>query len=110
MLMLKPGVRLKGVQPPIAIAINVVHSLWVREFGDPIPCVVTSLTDGKHKDNSLHYIGLAVDFRTKNIARGNACLEDFAAEIRNALGGDFDVILEGVGTPNEHLHVEYDPK
>jgi len=105
MLMLKPGVRLAGVQPPIAIAINVVHSLWVREFGNEIPCVVTSLTDGKHSNNSLHHCGLAVDFRTRNISRGNAFMEQFKAEIRNALGGDFDVILEPT-----HLHVEYDPK
>jgi hypothetical protein len=31
-------------------------------------------------------------------------------EVKGSLGIHFDVVLEGIGTPNEHLHVEYDPK
>ena len=29
--------------------------------------IITSTTDGKHKKGSLHYLGLAVDLRTKDL-------------------------------------------
>lgn len=67
-----------------------------------VPCVVTSLTDGKHSDNSLHYSGEAVDFRTWYFTE--QVLEDLAWELQRDLGSDYDVVVE-----KTHLHVEYDP-
>jgi hypothetical protein len=74
----------------------------------PDPLVVTSVTDGQHSPNSLHYKGLAFDFRSHDLANGRK-LQVHGA-LRHHLGPDFDVILEALNTPNEHFHVEYDPK
>lgn len=71
-------------------------------------CMVTSLNDERHRAGSKHYSGEAVDLRSHHIP---AALEDRVLEqLRAALGRDYDVILEARGTPNEHIHCEFDPK
>ena len=67
---------------------------------------VTSGNDSKHKVGSKHYSDEALDIRTKNIAAPHT----FASAIRKRLGPDYDVILEDEEGPNEHLHLEFDPK
>lgn len=101
-MILKAGVRLAGLQPQMALAAMVVDEC----YGDT-ECVITSANDSKHSERSLHYKGCALDFRTHNYANDKQALRD---RIKAALGQDFDVLLESVGTPNEHIHVEYDPK
>ena len=51
---------------------------------------------------SMHYVGYALDFRTRHIAVG--WHEKLAKEVRRALTDEYDVVLE-----KTHLHVEYDP-
>ncbi len=58
--------------------------------------------DGKHKDHSRHYIGLAFDLRRWLL---NSIVDKFVEELREALGAHWDVIDE-----KTHIHVEYDPK
>jgi hypothetical protein len=39
-------------------------------------------------------------------------IEELALDILEALGGavgQFDVVVEGLGTPNAHIHIEYQP-
>lgn len=57
---------------------------------------ITSIRDGNHSDGSLHYDGLAFDFRP-----GKAHM----LVIKKALGKGWDVVDEG-----NHIHCEYDPK
>ena len=58
---------------------------------------ITSIMEGTHSAGSLHYAGMAFDFR-----KGNC----FALQaIRLVLGSDWDVVDEG-----NHCHAEYDPK
>jgi len=57
---------------------------------------VTSIREGNHGHGSLHYIGLAFDFRREGVN---------LKEIKTALGPNWDVIDEG-----SHVHAEYDPK
>jgi hypothetical protein len=71
-------------------------------------CVITTGMDGTHSHGSEHYTGLALDYRLHNVPQ--ATRELIVAQVRESLGPDFDVIWEALGTPNEHLHVEYDPK
>jgi hypothetical protein len=68
---------------------------------------ITSVVDGKHKTGSLHPKGLAFDFscRSWGPMRGK-----IFSSLRNSLGKDFDVLHEDPDGPNEHGHVEYDPK
>ena len=68
-----------------------------------VPCVVTSGTDGQHGKYSKHYVGQALDFRTRDIKL--ELRPTLVKMVKEALGQDFDVVLE-----SDHLHVEYDPK
>lgn len=64
--------------------------------------VITSLNDGKHMQGSKHYEGKAMDLRIWGL---ESKLEQVKKELQDALGKDFDVVLEG-----DHFHIEYDPK
>jgi len=57
--------------------------------------------------SSYHYKGLAVDIRlpSKYIDNVPSIDLNLANNIRNALGSEYDVVLE-----SSHIHVEYDPK
>ena len=94
---LKPGVRIHGIKPEVLFALNVLESIWPTEL------VVTCGMEGKHGRGSLHYVGYAVDVRTRDLEP-----EELAALVsvaKDSLGQDFDVVLE-----KTHLHVEFQPK
>ena len=103
-LVLKAGVRLAELQPQTVLAMLIVHSILARSGTQ---CVITSCNDSKHSDASLHYQGRAFDFRTKTYKFDKQAL---IQEIRAALGEEFDVLLEDEDGPNQHAHVEYDPR
>lgn len=103
---LKPGVNLKGLQPQMVLAAVVVNHVYETTYA--LECTITSANDSTHSPHSLHYEGFALDFRTHNIPRDK--LDEVVTEIKASLGAAFDVLLEGRDTPNEHIHVEYDPK
>lgn len=100
--MIKQGVSLKGLQPQMAVAYAIVQDIY-RQFG--YGATITSGNDGVHMAGSCHYTGDALDFRTKHLER-----TDFRVmmdEIKAALGQEFDVVIEGEGTENAHLHIEW---
>ena len=98
--------RLTDIKPQIVVAMRVAEAVFA-DFG--IPFVITSVNDGKHSDESLHYIGEAFDARTK-YPELNGREMKLRDAVQEALGEDFDVVMEAVGTENEHLHIEYDPE
>jgi len=105
MLSLKPEVRFHDARQALALIALVVE----RAFADRgFTTVVTSAGDGQHKEGSLHYTGCALDFRTKHVG-DSAQKHAIVARIKTALP-QCDVLFENEGAPNEHLHVEYDPK
>ena len=95
----KPGVKLNGVQSELAAALPVIASCYHSLDYD---CIYTSVCDGVHSANSLHYVGLAVDCRTRHLR--TAHIRDIADLIEDALGNDWDVVVE-----SDHIHVEFDP-
>jgi uncharacterized protein YcbK (DUF882 family) len=102
MIKIKSGVSLKLMTPQMAIAALVVAQVYdAHQINE---CVITSGSDGKHSKNSLHYKGLALDFRTRDI-KTVIYRKLIAQEIRDALGSDFDVVVE-----SDHIHVEFDVK
>ena len=103
---LKHGVRLADLTPQMALAAIVVREVY-RSLDPQCSCTLTSANDSKHSEKSLHYQGFALDFRTHDFTGDK---QELLHELREALGPEFDVLLEGEGTPNEHLHVEWDPK
>jgi hypothetical protein len=104
-LAVKAGVVLP-LTPEMKYAEQVVARVWAA-YG--MVATITSGTDGEHKDDSLHYIGLAEDFRTHDIPSMEQKLS-MVADVRAQLGVNYDVILEYLGLSSEHMHVEYDPK
>lgn len=96
---LKEGASLEGVSWRMFDAAIKCEPAFQRVGGE---LVITAGTDGKHMVGSLHYKGLALDLRTRNIAGAEQAV---VKEIKAALGKDFDVVLEG-----DHIHIEFDPK
>jgi hypothetical protein len=89
-----------GVSLPPVLQLAVVVAEVYAEFG--MQCVITSGTDGKHGPKSLHYVGRALDFRTRHLAAGVA--NQIASRCRERLGDGFDIVVEG-----DHIHGEFDP-
>jgi len=89
----KQGV-LGDLQPVVRKALGKVASLIESNGHDTF---ITSLRDGNHSSGSLHYDGLAFDLKHYSVTT--------IANIKLALGSDFDVIDE-----SNHIHIEYDPK
>lgn len=102
-LYLKPEVRFASPLQALPVIIQVVEGVY-KDLG--YETVITSLGDGKHKKGSFHPQGLAVDFRTKHVLAQRA-KDTILASVKARLP-QCDVLLEGLGTPNEHLHVEWD--
>lgn len=63
--------------------------------------VITSANDGKHRQDSLHYKGRALDLRTWHVSGREW---QVAKDLQRALGDDFDVVAE-----SDHIHLELDP-
>lgn len=63
-------------------------------------CIITSANDGKHRADSLHYVGFALDFRTRVLPDDR--WHELYDKVRAALPDDYIVILEA-----DHLHIQY---
>lgn len=70
---------------------------------------ITAGIDGKHSANSRHYSGNALDLRSKAFP-SVALKQEFTKRLSKRLGPDYQVILEDLNGPNEHVHAEYDPR
>lgn len=103
---IKKGVSLLGLTNAMSVALSIVATVCHRHNVD---CVITAGTEGSHSRTSLHYLGNALDFRTRDILEG--LRQDFRSDVAAALNGDdacegeFDIVLE-----SDHLHVEFQPK
>lgn len=95
---IKPGVRLAGISPIIVLALVIVERIFSKLR---LELVITSVTDGRHMEGSLHHCGLAVDIRRPTYVHTHALV----TQLRKALGSEFDVVMEPT-----HIHIEYDPK
>lgn len=90
--------------------------LLVREMFDEDLVITSGRRPASPGGSSKHTKGEAMDIRSKEW--GVASQRAFAAKLRERLGEDFDVIVEGpaaedpkMGPPRPaHIHVEYDPK
>ena len=99
-MQIKHDVKLAGIHPEIVIAAMVVNEMC-REYG--VEFVITCAKEGTHRKGSKHFVGQAIDVRTRDMALHNR--KAFATSIAKAVGPEFDVVLEG-----NHLHIEFDPE
>ena len=94
---IKEGVIMAGLQIEMRQPLVKANKIW-RDHNQEL--VVTSALDGVHSEGSLHYYGYALDFRTRYFSATTRRI--VAAELRDALGSDYQVIEH-----NTHIHVEY---
>jgi len=100
MIRFKDGVYIATLSPQMAIAAGIIDEIYALHGFEE--CWITSGDDGVHSLGSKHYIGNALDFRTRDIPEDLRA--NVAADAGRILGENYDVVLEGT-----HLHVEYDP-
>ncbi len=100
-------IKLKeGVQPKLILLVaalaNVASELALEEVW------ITAGIDGTHGADSLHYALRAIDIRIHNLtpAQADALV---AGLIRHLGEANVDCFIEAKGTPNAHIHLEYDP-
>ena len=92
----KNGVKVNGIKPEMTLAIMMVNTV--------IPgATITSVIDGKHSRTSLHYVGYAIDVRTRDIKP--KMQTEYVRQLKEALTDEYDVILE-----SDHIHIEFQPK
>ncbi len=101
MISIKEGAKVNGLHAEILLAVSIADGVYSK-YG--VDCVITSCTGGTHGRGSLHYVGHAIDLRTRDFA-SQALKTSVADELRDRLGSQYDVILE-----SDHIHVEYQPK
>jgi len=98
---MKAGVDLAGVSWRMFVASIIIEPVFVLNGSD---LTITAGVDGTHMAKSKHYEGLALDYRTRDLAADK--VPTVAAQCLTLLAPlGYDVVLEG-----DHLHVEYDPK
>jgi hypothetical protein len=115
-------ISLRGCSSELLFGLYVVDQVVSDLSNGATPTVVTSGSESwaKHGQTSLHYTGDAVDIRTKTLrhyAQGNPPLpnvtdlrDELVREVRRRLGPDWDFFVESVDTPNEHAHLEFQPR
>jgi len=99
---IKDGVIMAGLDIKMRPALIAAGNIW-RKHGQEL--VITAGLEGEHSAGSLHYYGLALDFRTRYFEEYIGQDNIVIMELRDALGKDFDVIRHST-----HCHCEYDPK
>lgn len=107
----KKGVKMFGVRPEIAMAMQVVDSVY-RDLDNYDNCVCTSIRDGEHKRSSDHYLGNAFDMRVWGFRDITLLIEpttqytgeEAAETIKDRLTDEFEVFFEG-----DHIHIGFDP-
>lgn len=81
-------------------AMSIADELSLKISGKEI--VVTSLLDGVHSKNSLHYTGNAFDMRVWIYTEKQK--QSLLYQLKKKLGINYDIIDE-----ETHLHIEWDP-
>jgi len=95
------SVNLERLNKEMKVAMVKTENACKAIEGKKYEITITSAKDGKHKINSKHYTGDAIDIRTRDMKYPSAC----TIRIKIEIGDDYDVINEG-----DHIHIEYDPK
>jgi len=97
---IKKGAKINGLKSEMILAFIIAQTIY---YDYNIPCILTEGTGGDHGIASLHYVGFAIDLRTRDMSKSTA--EIIVEQIKKALGDQYDVILE-----KDHIHIEFQPK
>ncbi len=102
--MIKSGTNkasVSGIRPEMVLAFVIIQRILNKYYD--VEAVIVSCMDSKHGRGSLHFVGLALDLRTRDLQSKD--LGTATIRIKEALGDDYDVVLE-----TDHFHIEFQPK
>lgn len=102
--MFKPGIKIRGIQPELVVALTVAYTAFFSEYGHFLLFSSIAEQDPVHSAKSLHYDGRAFDISGTNFS-GNTQMLYFSSLLKKLLTDEFDVVLE-----SDHIHVEFQPK
>lgn len=99
-MLLKDNVVMAGLSLHMRPVLIAADAIW-RRHGREDGVTVTSALDGLHSAGSLHYYGLALDFRTRYFTNDErmAVYSDLCYELS---GEEYTVVLE-----SDHIHVQF---
>lgn len=111
----KDGVDLSTLRPEIARLEPTISDVY-RAFGGKVPVVTSTNADGYdvhgrkiHRADSFHYRDAAIDLRVWHV--GGAPTQRslwiaLRALVEERFPGLYQVLFEGSGTSNAHIHIE----
>jgi len=104
---LKRYTNILGLKAEILLGATIADGVYRDTMGQGV--TITSGVDGKHSYASSHYLGYAVDLRTRYDDRSEqwskGVKNHLVQELKSRLGADFDVVMHST-----HIHLEYQPK
>lgn len=100
-MQIKHNVNVNGMKPEILLATIIAKDVYLA---NGVEMVITSVTDGNHGDFSRHFLGMAVDLRTRNIP-GESVRQKIIKELKYNLGPQYKVLDE-----KTHFHISFKPK
>ena len=98
MIRIKDRADVRGLQDVMWDMVYDINPFY-NELGHDL--TITEGTGGTHSRASLHYVGLAVDIRTRMLKDKYGMFE----RIKSVLSSGFDVVFH-----DTHIHIEYQPK
>ena len=96
---LKAGVRTTGVSVEILFAVWVAEAVF-EQYAPGKQFCITSLTDGRHSNDSRHHCGQGVDLRKWYLPEDK--LDEIVGIIQHRLGDAYFVLLEAT-----HIHIQH---
>lgn len=100
-MQIKHGVVTEGSATALWYALGAAETICLELCKKEI--TITSMLDGTHQPDSLHYRGLAADIRTRDLDPVTTATLYHRIKARLYQLG-FDVVRE-----QDHIHIEYDP-
>jgi hypothetical protein len=103
MIKVKPGVKLNALKPQMTLVLQVANEVYQKH--NVMECWITR--GNEHADgsleHSLHYIGHALDFRSRNIP------QQIRIQVRDAIMAALGDDYQSKPITN-HIHIEYQPR
>ena len=97
-------VNILGLEPVMFSALKTIELCCKIANGENYEITITSAHDGSHMKNSLHYVGLAIDIRSRDMSKVTESAK-WIDKFLNINSKCFDIVIE-----NDHIHIEYDKK
>ena len=95
------NVNIKDIRREMKDFFPLIEEIILKVEGQKYIPTITSGKDSKHSENSLHYKGLAIDLRSRDMKNPKLVVK----MLKMALDYELDIVLE-----SDHIHIEYDPK